>query len=577
MLLVAVARTDSLAPTLALAGKAAALDMKAGAKTAGDGKGSAESKVGEKKHLGDTGAPVGTPKVEGAEAQVRDLDLSVIHQKLLQGCYASGAEVEADINKVLQTALEKESAAPSKSSAGAARDSRAGATSPKLDSDALSTADDPTKEAGTPSAGARDRSKPTPSAAAAAAAARDFVEHLPALIKAERDNTLAAAAGTSSGVGSRMVSVSAHIDGLALAPAAASTRAGVQLERGWLGSTLRTRALGRDRLNRQYWWFDWPQGWLAVEACPADQRMVVSEKILAPPASSKSKPSRAKPPGETAVKRPLTGAAAASAAASAAAASSGSKSKKKKGKDEAAGGAGASSSARVAGQAFADAAELRGVAGAGAGGNDNETSMVDMDMDDDDDDGGECKACLGMHRAHTCCKHSPTSAKRKPSSLPPPPPPLQPPSAVAKEAAGNGPGAGERGSGGGASKRAKPKFKVPSIKELSPYHLGTHLEADQSPFGLVQPHCNLDHWVVYKTPEEVDGVERALDVRSALDAKLVRRLKAERSRMQAPVMSGHDDSSSTCPALQQRRAFCAGMRVICARTPAKPRLRVLAR
>ena len=119
MLLVAVARTDSLAPTLALAGKAAALDMKAGAKTAGDGKGSAESKVGEKKHLGDTGAPVGTPKVEGAEAQVRDLDLSVIHQKLLQGCYASGAEVEADINKVLQTALEKESAAPSKSSAGA--------------------------------------------------------------------------------------------------------------------------------------------------------------------------------------------------------------------------------------------------------------------------------------------------------------------------------------------------------------------------------------------------------------------------------------------------------------------------
>ena len=234
------------------------------------------------------------------------------------------------------------------------------------------------------------------------------------------------------------------------------------------------------------------------------------------------------------------------------------------------------------------------MAGAGAGGNDNETSMVDMDMDDDDDDGGECKACLGMHRAHTCCKHSPTSAKRKPSSLPPPPPPLQPPSAVAKEAAGNGPGAGERGSGGGASKRAKPKFKVPSIKELSPYHLGTHLEADQSPFGLVQPHCNLDHWVVYKTPEEVDGVERALDVRSALDAKLVRRLKAERSRMQAPVMSGHDShhhSSSSSPALQQRRAFCAGMRVICMRVwyarhqhgrqlrqdACQPPLRVLAR
>jgi hypothetical protein len=41
----------------------------------------------------------------------------------------------------------------------------------------------------------------------------------------------------------RQVSFSAHVDGIALAPAAASTRAGVQLERGWLGSTLRTKVL----------------------------------------------------------------------------------------------------------------------------------------------------------------------------------------------------------------------------------------------------------------------------------------------------------------------------------------------
>jgi hypothetical protein len=506
---------------------------------------------------------VSTPKAEGVEAQTRDLDLSVIHQKLLQGCYATGTEVEADINKVLQTALEKEGAAPpSKSGAGAARDGRPGATSPKLDADALPTADEAGREGGAPTAAVRDRSKPMPSAAAAAAAARAFLQHLPALIKAERENTLAAASGTPSGVGSRMVSVSAHIDGLSLAPAAASTRAGVQLERGWLGSTLRTRPLGRDRLNRQYWWFDWPQGWLAVEACPADYRLVAGEKIVAPPPSSKSKPSRAKPPGENVMKRPLTGASAVSVAASAAAASSSSKSKKTKGTPEpAAGGPGASSSSGAP-QESSDATALRGLAGAGAGGNDADPLVVDMEEDDDDDEGGECKACLGMHRAHTCTKHEPTAAKRKPTLAPPPPPPLPPPSAVGKEGIGNV--AVERGSGGAASKRAKPKFKVPLIKELSPYHLGTHLSADESPFALVQTLCNIDHWVVYKTHEEVDGVERALDVRSVLDAQLVRRLKAERSRMQAPVMSGHDDAaSSSRPAHRQRRAFCAGMPGVC--------------
>ena len=93
----------------------------------------------------------------------------------------------------------------------------------------------------------------------------------------------------------RQVSFSAHVDGIALAPAAASTRAGVQLERGWLGSTLRTKALGRDRLNRQYWWFDWPHGWLVLEACPSKYRNISAEKIPAP-TTSKSKPSRAKQP-----------------------------------------------------------------------------------------------------------------------------------------------------------------------------------------------------------------------------------------------------------------------------------------
>jgi hypothetical protein len=132
----------------------------------------------------------------------------------------------------------------------------------------------------------------------------------------------------------RQVSFSAHVDGIALAPAAASTRAGVQLERGWLGSTLRTKALGRDRLNRQYWWFDWPHGWLALEACPSKYRNISAEKIPAP-TTSKSKPSRAKQPQPVFVppdnegKHHLLCADASAAAAAAAASSNSSKSKKR--------------------------------------------------------------------------------------------------------------------------------------------------------------------------------------------------------------------------------------------------------
>lgn len=48
---------------------------------------------------------------------------------------------------------------------------------------------------------------------------------------------------------------------------------GLRLERGQLCSTVRSKPLGRDRFNRQYWWFGWVKGCVAVEVCPLDQRM----------------------------------------------------------------------------------------------------------------------------------------------------------------------------------------------------------------------------------------------------------------------------------------------------------------
>jgi len=49
---------------------------------------------------------------------------------------------------------------------------------------------------------------------------------------------------------------------------------------GWMGPQMRTKPLGRDRLNRQYWWFGWPQGWLAIEALPAERREKEGERVV---------------------------------------------------------------------------------------------------------------------------------------------------------------------------------------------------------------------------------------------------------------------------------------------------------
>ena len=251
---------------------------------------------------------VSTPKGEGVSGEgveMRELDLLLIHHKLLQACYSTGAEVEGDINKVLQSALHKEPAACVKTpqpplpkyldTAG----SKDGAETYVAETHVAETQVPHTQVLHTQVPHTHPtppiKTRPTP-AAAAAAAARVFLEHLPALKRAEHDNTTAAAEGRPCGVGSRQVSVSAHLDGLTLAPAAASTRAGIQLERGWLGSTLRTKALGRDRLNRQYWWFDWPTGWLAVEACPRHSQALAPEKMPQTVSSTKPpRPSRAKP------------------------------------------------------------------------------------------------------------------------------------------------------------------------------------------------------------------------------------------------------------------------------------------
>ena len=192
-------------------------------------------------------------------------------------------------------------------------------------------------------------------------------------------------------------------------------------------------------------------------------------------------------------------------------------------------------------------------------------SQIDMDLDADGDadECSDCKACLGMHRAHTCSKRDTgrlgmvaklgtAVVKRK---VVPPPPPLPAAAATPKESCSAGSGAS---SGTSNRARAKPKFKVPTMKELSSYQIGCHLGSDESPFTLVQCLCAVDHWVVYKTHQELDGVERTLDVRSPLDAKLLRRLKAERGRLQ-PTMS--DAAASSAPrddSDRERSAFCSG-------------------
>lgn len=49
---------------------------------------------------------------------------------------------------------------------------------------------------------------------------------------------------------------------------------------GWMGPLMRTKPLGRDRINRQYWWFGWPQGWLAIEALPLEMRHEQGERVV---------------------------------------------------------------------------------------------------------------------------------------------------------------------------------------------------------------------------------------------------------------------------------------------------------
>jgi len=583
-------------------GKAAAVDAKPAPKHAGEAPDASKSGDGPSSQAGtakgDTKAA--TPKAEGQEP-TRDLDLSVIHQKLLQGCYKAGRDVQADINKVLQTAIDKETAQVGKGGGKGKGDAKATPPKPEAQESSRDLREaeaaagggmgaDGAEDGGAVASSSKDRVKLS-AVAAAAAAARAFQQHMPDLLRAEHENTLAVAAGTGSSVGSRMVSISAHLDGIALAPAAASTRAGMQLERGWLGSTLRTRPLGRDRLNRQYWWFDWPQGWLAVEACPAKYRNIAGEKLQAPVPSSKSKPSRSKPPaGDAAAKRPLSGAAATSAAVAAAAAAAAaaglpsSKAKKRPVPDSgvASPSAGDASGANkkavwdwktnqaidVVGDSQDASEELQASVEAAMspssqslaarlpeereGGDD-----ADAEMEGDPDGDGDCKACQGMHRAHTCAKRGDTTrlgtvakpgtavVKRK---VAPPLPPL-PVVSASKEVASAG--------GSSSRARAKPKFKVPTIKELSSYQIGCHLDSEESPFReSLQCLCSIDHWVVYKTPQEVDGVGRTLDVRSPLDAKLLRRLKAERCRLQPPAMAAPAAASS--PLNRERNTFCTG-------------------
>ena len=136
------------------------------------------------------------------------------------------------------------------------------------------------------------------------------------------------------------------------------------------------------------------------------------------------------------------------------------------------------------------------------------------------DDDGECKACMGMHRAHTCAAKRSLNVTGAPS---PSMPPQQSPSPTLAQGGG---GAVQHGRAAGAAaaagmqgnltsadpaasttstaaankQRSKPKFKVPAMKELSPYQLGCHLDEDSSPFSLVQPLCYKDHWVVFRTP-----------------------------------------------------------------------------
>ena len=136
------------------------------------------------------------------------------------------------------------------------------------------------------------------------------------------------------------------------------------------------------------------------------------------------------------------------------------------------------------------------------------------------DDDGECKACMGMHRAHTCAAKRALNVAGAPSpSMPPqhsPSPTLaqggggaaQHGRAASAAAAAGMPGnltsadpAASTTSTAAANKqRSKPKFKVPTMKELSPYQLGCHLDEDESPFSLVQPLCYEDYWVVFRTP-----------------------------------------------------------------------------
>jgi len=125
---------------------------------------------------------------------------------------------------------------------------------------------------------------------------------------------------------------------------------------------------------------------------------------------------------------------------------------------------------------------------------------------------------------------------------------------------GKAQGERERVGGVGGAKRGKVTSKHKpgggmGVKDLTPYTVGCHLHPSQSPFELVQPLVHLDHWVVLKTKEEVDQVERCLDVRSPVDWKLLRRLKAERCKLLLPPMPVPQPGS---PDEVQREFFSSG-------------------
>lgn len=116
-------------------------------------------------------------------------------------------------------------------------------------------------------------------------------------------------------------------------------------------------------------------------------------------------------------------------------------------------------------------------------------------MPDTFDTEEDCKACSrGMHRAHTCAKGWGEG------------------SILLMDASGRGKRGTKRGLHQGHT--------------VSAYHLGSHLASGESPF---QPYVTEagTKWFVYRSEGELDSLDRSLDARCSLDAKLLRRLRLD--------------------------------------------------